>query len=194
MTGYDVVDAISRLPFLGNITPHSWYHYIRRPRREGKGTQPDLLAIAILGDLVYWHRWREVRDDDTGKVARYEIRFRGEAFQRSRERYAEFFGVSVTQVRDALDTLRRLGLIHTWRKSVRGPGGELYQNRMFIAPVPERLEAINTLQGVKSLQAFNSDGEEIPTDASGTPLSLESADLEPPKVPGLQTLLLRIRR
>jgi hypothetical protein len=53
-TGIASVDALYSIDFPGNIIPHSWYGTIQT--ESGK---PDMNAIAILSEILYWHRPRE---------------------------------------------------------------------------------------------------------------------------------------
>lgn len=62
-TGSLTVDCMSRLQISGNVIPVSWYKTIRKPT--GK---PNLNAIIILADIVYWYRAVEIRDEMTGQL------------------------------------------------------------------------------------------------------------------------------
>lgn len=62
-TGSLTVDQMSRLQISGNVIPVSWYKTIRKPT--GK---PNLNAIIILADIVYWYRAVEIRDEMTGQL------------------------------------------------------------------------------------------------------------------------------
>lgn len=50
-TGSPIVDRMCRLQFTGNVIPAAWYRTITRDN--GK---PNLTAIIILSDVVYWYR------------------------------------------------------------------------------------------------------------------------------------------
>ena len=63
-TGVNSVDALYGVIFTGNIIPNSWYSTIRTEK--GK---PDLTAITILSEILYWHRPREECDEsDAGGI------------------------------------------------------------------------------------------------------------------------------
>ena len=64
------VDAIGALPWQGNLVPHAWYTALTSP--SGK---PDLVAITLLADIVYWYRPVVERDPATGKVLRQRKKF-----------------------------------------------------------------------------------------------------------------------
>jgi len=59
-TGSPIVDRMCRLQFTGNVIPAAWYRTITRDN--GK---PNLTAIIILSDVVYWYRPVEIRDELT---------------------------------------------------------------------------------------------------------------------------------
>ena len=60
-SGNNIVDTMAEISITGNIIPQEWYKHIVR-----KNGKPHLLAITILGDIVYWYRPTEVRDEVTG--------------------------------------------------------------------------------------------------------------------------------
>ena len=59
-TGSETVNRMCRLQFTGNVIPSTWYHTIKK--ETGK---PNLNAIIILADIVYWYRPMEIRDEAT---------------------------------------------------------------------------------------------------------------------------------
>ena len=62
-TGNQIVDKMMQLGISGNIIPNSWYKTIRY--ESGK---PNLVAITLLSDIVYWYRPQEKRDELTGET------------------------------------------------------------------------------------------------------------------------------
>lgn len=52
-TGNEIVDENAKLNISGNIIPQVWYRTIIR--ESGK---PNLTAIIILADIVYWYKGR----------------------------------------------------------------------------------------------------------------------------------------
>lgn len=62
-TGNEIVDENAKLNISGNIIPQVWYRTIIR--ESGK---PNLTAIIILADIVYWYKPTEIRDEGTGQV------------------------------------------------------------------------------------------------------------------------------
>jgi len=101
------------IDWTGNITPQKWFHHILKPT--GK---PDLLAILILSDIVYWYRPVEVRNKETGEISHYRQKFQDDKLQRSHQSYAKQFGVSKQQVIRALNILKNYGLISTETRTI----------------------------------------------------------------------------
>jgi hypothetical protein len=142
MTGHKHVDEISHINLSGNIIPSNWYKNItrvrRRPNSEGIILVPDLEAITILAEIVYWYRRSEVRDDLTGEVKGYKTKFKADKLQRSIRDLADKFGFSYKQVRDALNRLEAAGLIKKEYREVRTGMGTL-SNVLYIDVVPEAI-------------------------------------------------------
>ncbi|MFR2213379.1 MAG: hypothetical protein ACLS61_05935 [Ruminococcus sp.] len=66
-TGSETVNRMCRLQFTGNVIPSTWYHTIKK--ETGK---PNLNAIIILADIVYWYRPMEIRDEATGQLCGFK--------------------------------------------------------------------------------------------------------------------------
>jgi len=131
---HPVCRQISRLNFSGNLLPLSWLHHIRNTHG-----RVDLGAVVILSEVVFWYRWRELRDEKTGRITGVEQRFAGARFQRSLRHWAAFTGLTIKQVRRSLATLSRLGVVKvafTRGRTVDRLACASYE------PVPARLEAI----------------------------------------------------
>lgn len=89
-SGNHSVDELGKINIMGNVTPQIWYKKILKPTT-GK---PYLLAIAVLSDIVYWYRPRELRDEMTGNVIGWGKKFQGDLLQKSYGDYAELYGES----------------------------------------------------------------------------------------------------
>ena len=76
-TGSPTVDRMCRLQFTGNVIPSSWYHTIKK--ETGK---PNLNAIIILADIVYWYRPVEIRDEATGQLCGFKKKFQADILTR----------------------------------------------------------------------------------------------------------------
>ena len=77
-TGSPIVDRMCRLQFTGNVIPAAWYRTIIRDN--GK---PNLTAIIILSDVVYWYRPVEIRDELTGQLCGFKKKFKADILQRN---------------------------------------------------------------------------------------------------------------
>ena len=132
-----VVNAISKLNFAGNMIPHSWFQTIVK----GKTNKPDLVAIMILSEIVYWYRGFEMKDEDTLKVTGYMKRFKADKFQISSRVLADRFGFSQRQVSDAISRLRDSKLITTEYRDLNLQSGTI-NNVQYIEPKPIEIEKI----------------------------------------------------
>jgi hypothetical protein len=130
------VDAIGALPFTGTLIPHAWYTALTLP--SGK---PDLVAITLLADIVYWYRPVVERDPATGQVLGQRKKFKGHMLQRSYQAFANQFGFTKRQVREALGRLEQTGVIRKEFRHLDTPYGRC-ANVPFVAPIPARLQAI----------------------------------------------------
>ncbi|MCC6447029.1 MAG: hypothetical protein IT210_26690 [Armatimonadetes bacterium] len=131
-----VVARVSSLHLEGNITPHSWFRYIRYP--DGK---PHAIAIDLLSDVVYWYRARPYHDPETKEFRGWQKKFKGDKLQRSYESYAQAFGYTKRQVQEAFYFLRDQGYVTLELRTVF-QGARGFPNILFIEPVPEAIEAI----------------------------------------------------
>jgi hypothetical protein len=131
------VEAISRMNFEGNITPHSWYKHIRL--ESGK---PDLVGIIILADLVYWHRATEHRDEKNGAVIGHERKFHADKLQKVNSGYEDTFGFTKRQVKDALARLEKAGLIIRELRNFKTESGLFLSNVQYIDLNADRIAEI----------------------------------------------------
>lgn len=98
----------------GNVVPPIWYKRITFDN--GK---PQLLAINILADIVYWYRPIEIRDERTGQVVERRKRFKSDLLQRNYNQLCEFFGCTKKQAKDSLTLLEKMGLIERIVKTIK---------------------------------------------------------------------------
>lgn len=98
------VIEIGKIHFEGNIIPHPWYRHITFP--SGK---PDLPAIIILAEIVYWYRPYQTLNQCGKPLLRK--RFDGDMFQCSAAYYEKKFGLTKDQTRKALKRLEDGGYI-----------------------------------------------------------------------------------
>lgn len=102
-TGNRIVDEVGRINISGNIIPMVWFQAIRYPN--GK---PNVNAIIILADIVYWYRPTEIRDEITGQVVGRRKKFRDDLLQRSYGQISELFGLTKKQVVTAVNALEQM--------------------------------------------------------------------------------------
>ena len=86
-TGNEIVDENAKLNISGNIIPQVWYRTIIR--ESGK---PNLTAIIILADIVYWYKPTEIRDEGTGQVIGVRKKFKSDLLREVTSRSANSLG------------------------------------------------------------------------------------------------------
>ena len=99
-TGSPIVDQMAKVRITGNIINPYWYKNILY-----ENEKPNLNAINILADIVYWHRPTEVRDEETGEQIGLKKKFKGKSFHRSYRQFQNQFGLSKRQIQLALQAL-----------------------------------------------------------------------------------------
>ena len=90
----------------GNVIPQMWYRTIIR--ESGK---PNLTAIIILADIVYWYKPTELRDENSGQVVAVKKKFKADLLQRSYQQISEQFGISKKEATNAIIFLEKLGVV-----------------------------------------------------------------------------------
>jgi uncharacterized phage protein (TIGR02220 family) len=104
--GHPIVDTIAKIHLEGNVIPHNWFNNIKL--ESGK---PDVISIILLSEIVYWYRPTIVKDELTGQIQEVKKRFKADLLQRSYDSFAEQFGFTKRQVKDAMKRLEDNGLI-----------------------------------------------------------------------------------
>jgi hypothetical protein len=102
----------------------------------------NLAAAVILSDVVYWYRPQEIRDEATGKVIELRRKFKADKLQKSYQAWADQFGLTKRQVKDAVVFLRNQGLITTEFRQIRTETGLVLSNVLFVEPVVDELRSI----------------------------------------------------
>ena len=156
-TGNRIVDEVGRINISGNIIPMVWFQAIRYPN--GK---PNVNAIIILADIVYWYRPTEIRDEITGQVVGRRKKFRDDLLQRSYGQISELFGLTKKQVVTAVNALEQMGVIKRNFRNMR-INGQFVSNVLYLELIPQRLLEITYL----------GDGMELPVSTykeTGIPL------------------------
>lgn len=127
---------LGELNLEGNVIPHNWFQTIKL-----KSGKPDINAIVILSEIVYWHRPMHVKDEETGSYKGMKKRFKSDLLQRSYQSFATQFGFSKRQVQDAIKRLEERGLISRVFRDIQTQGIAL-SNVLFIDVVPENIRGV----------------------------------------------------
>lgn len=136
-TGHALVDAISEIAFEGHVIPWSWFQVLRFDN--GK---PDLSAIMILADIVFWYRPSPILCEETGKLLGHKKRFKADLLQRSYQSWADQFGLTKRQATEAIIRLEKTyKVIRRHFRTIDTTNGRA-ANVLFIEPCPEHIRAI----------------------------------------------------
>lgn len=130
------VVALGQIEFSGNIIPPHWFKVLRLSN--GK---PNLPAIMILSELVYWFRPSRPRDEETGRPLPLKQKFKADKLQRTYADLADHFGFGKDQVRDACYFLQDRGLITIEQRTVDTSKGRL-GNVTYFDVCPEEIRKI----------------------------------------------------
>jgi len=180
----EIVKAVGAINFQGNIIPHLWYRTLRASHNKlDPNGKPQLAAIVVLSELVYWYRPRVQLDPQTGQIVSIHKRFPDDKLRRSMPSLQAKFGLSYKQVRDALDFLAdEVGVITREIRTI-GEGDDRRGNVLFLEIVPEVLRRITLPEAIdtapKASEQIDSDdlsalAAEIPSSAlEGAPSALE---------------------
>lgn len=138
-TGNPAVDEIGTFNFEGNIIPANWFSVFKLANEK-----PDVNAIIILSEIVYWHRPSIVRNEETGQITGIKKKFKADLLQRSYQSFSDQFGFSKQQVREALDRLEKFGVIKRHFRTVEA-NNQKYNNVLFIELITPVLFKVTTL-------------------------------------------------
>ena len=133
MSGNATVDKLYGIEITGNVIPQNWFQTIVND----KG-RPMANAIMILGEILYWYRPTEERDERDLKVSRIRKKFSGDTLQMNYRQLEQKFSLTRNQVKAAILVLEKLGVI---RRSFRNLviRGTKVNNVMYIHLDPDRL-------------------------------------------------------
>ena len=149
---------IGQINFRGNVIDHGWFKTLTLDN--GK---PNIVAITILGEIVYWYKPTEVRSEESSQV-QYKQKFKADTLQKSYQQLADSFGFTKRQVKEACDFLKERGLIKIEFRTIF-VNGTRCNNVMYVEPVPETIQKI-------SIMYWGNDNP--PTLKSNSPITLES--------------------
>lgn len=127
------VEAIGQLNITGNVIPGSWFKTV-----VGDTGKPNLNAIMVLSDVVYWYRPTEMRDERTGATVGFQRKFKGDLLQRSYKQLSDQFGISKQSAMRAVVLLEKLGAITRVFRTIETDDTVL-NNVLFIKPNVERI-------------------------------------------------------
>ncbi|PET25965.1 DnaD domain-containing protein [Bacillus cereus] len=149
---------IGQINFRGNVIDHGWFKTLTLDN--GK---PNIVAITILGEIVYWYKPTEVRSEESSQV-QYKQKFKADMLQKSYQQLADSFGFTKRQVKEACNFLKERGLIKIEFRTIL-VNGTRCNNVMYVEPVPEMIQKI-------SIMYWGNDNP--PTLKSNSPVTLES--------------------
>jgi DnaD/phage-associated family protein len=135
-TGCAAVDQVGQMNITGNVIPPMWYKNLKF-----KNNKPHFVAITILSDLLYWYRPTVVRDEATGAIVESRKKFKSDMLQRNYQSFADQFGFTKRQVKEAFDFLEEHLLITREFRNIQA-GGTNLNNVMYISPVPENIQKV----------------------------------------------------
>lgn len=137
MSGYAakslIVKQMKGIEISGNVIPATWYKTIL-----AKNGKANVLAISILGDIVYWYRPVEVRDETTGHFIGLKQKFKADLLQRSYQSFADYYNCSKRQATNAIIALEELGVVKRVFRN-KNIGGRAVNNILYLELNPERL-------------------------------------------------------
>ncbi|MBL8254043.1 MAG: hypothetical protein JNJ76_10610 [Candidatus Competibacter sp.] len=153
------VAETGKIHFEGNIVPHQWYQHVTLA--SGK---PDLPAITILSEIIYWYRPYQTLTKGGKPVLRKH--FDGDRFQCTAAYFADKFGLTKDQTRKALKRLEDAGYIHREYRDIVQQG--ILRNCItFVEPVPSAILAITQPESL----AESGSGNDVPPSPAGDPPS-----------------------
>ena len=126
-TGIDSVDKLYGAPVSGNLVPPAWCHKV-----VGKNGKPNMNAVMILADIVYWYRPKVERIEGDQHDVQLKKKFKADLLQLSYRRIMNEFNLTRDQCKRALDLLESMGLIKRHYKTVDLNDGSKLGNVMYI--------------------------------------------------------------
>lgn len=134
-SGCQVADRIGELEIVGNIVPHLWYKNITFS--SGKA---HFVAITLLADIVYWYRPTMIRDD-SGIIIGARTKFKGDMLQKSYQAFADTYGFTKRQVKDAIDFLVDHHLLVREFRTISS-SSIILSNVMYVQPVADNVKRL----------------------------------------------------
>ena len=133
-----VVKAFAQMEFAGNVIPLAWFQHPDLRLDDGKVCLP---ALVLLADICYWYRPAEERDEE-GRVIAIRQKFQRDRLQMRYAEWAEKFGLTVRQCKDATAFLKKKRIITIELRDLV-VGEKTYRNCTFFEPIPEKIQALS---------------------------------------------------
>lgn len=147
------VRELHTLNIEGNIIPHTWYRAVTFDN--GK---PDLNGVVILAEILYWYRPTVRKSESNPHAVTYDKRFEADKLQRSYESFAEQFGISKLEAKNACQRLAKRGLITIEFRDVTTKRGQVLRNVMFVEPVAQAVWVISFKSSAEEAVVSTSEG------------------------------------
>ncbi|MFH0728627.1 MAG: hypothetical protein V2B19_20115 [Pseudomonadota bacterium] len=177
-----VCQNMVNLRLAGNVTPITWFKSILT--NSGK---PDIVAIMILSDIMYWYTPTITRDEITGEVVCLQQKFKADKLQKTYQEYADIFGFSKNQVKAAVDNLCGRKLITREFRNIKSKTGLPINNVMYLEPILENVTEIsNKIRSPKKIggHPLKKSGDTPP---NFTPVTSDFMRVTPPENQGTNT-------
>ena len=147
-----VCEKMKSIRISGDVIPASWYQNIRKGKNK-----TDLVACAILANIMYWYRPTEVRDETTDKVIGYRQKFKADKLQKSYANYAEMLGIPKSTIKKAIDNLVNLKLVTRTFRNFTTKEGLRLTNIMYIEPILDNVLAVSYTTSPTNRGGYNTE-------------------------------------
>jgi DnaD/phage-associated family protein len=134
-SGCNVVDQVGYMKIEGNLVPHLWYKNITFS--SGKA---HFVAITLLADILYWYRPTLVRGEK-GDVIGTRTKFKGDMLQKSYQAFADTYGFTKRQVKEAVDFLVDHHLLIREFRTIT-TSSIVLSNVMYVQPVAGNVQRV----------------------------------------------------
>ena len=139
-TSNPIVNEVGKMHFSGNIVPEIWFHTITDVKKTTLA-----LVVLILGEIVYWYRPSEVRDE-AGQFIAYKQKFHDKDYlQMSYEQLAQKYHISKGQAKAAIVALEDIGVIKRHFRTVVSKTGMKNNNVLYIELIPSVLQKLTDI-------------------------------------------------
>ena len=155
----EISAKLGQINFQGNIIPASWKDHIRYKNR------PDLNAMFLLSEIVYWYRPILTRDDQGNEV--WLKKYKADFLQKGYRQLESATGLSEKQIREALERLELLGLLKRHTRTIESyvkDSDEIRRipNILFIEIFPHRIEEITNSSLKKEVRSLPTGNHTFP--------------------------------